>query len=434
TDKRTNAQPEYVSSRYVGAFEEVRYDALGRRVLLRARRDSAGIPEFSTMERFVWDGDQVLYEIRYPGGDTKSMLEADTVTVNNGSGYKCTPEEVVDGNLNCYKNKYSTFYGRVAYTHGAGIDQPLSLARVGYGQEQALYEPFAVMPHTDWRGLPEKGTSSSGTDVAATAELDWLTRRGSAFLNSQPPEQPQNWFGNLIGGMRTASGQLYKRNRYYDPQTGRFTQEDPIGLAGGINLYGFANGDPVSYSDPYGLCPQPACIGCPPPPCPGGDAVGSSGSGAIRPGQFIGAALAGVADFINRRGVDVLLLGIGTIERTQANVVSRVAGRGGADNVANGARLNAALALEEATSIFTRSGGLQPSVIAGSRMVIPGSQLNNRAVITELTKDGSRMADWGKYSTPTIRGPSGDFQMHFYYNSATRKANYNIDYKAVFNQ
>jgi RHS repeat-associated protein len=47
----------------------------------------------------------------------------------------------------------------------------------------------------------------------------------------------------------------YKRNRGYDPKTGRFTQEDPIGLAGGLNLYGFANGDPVNFSDPFGLCP-----------------------------------------------------------------------------------------------------------------------------------------------------------------------------------
>jgi len=47
----------------------------------------------------------------------------------------------------------------------------------------------------------------------------------------------------------------YRRNRYYDARTGRFTQEDPIGLAGGLNAYGFANGDPVNYSDPFGLCP-----------------------------------------------------------------------------------------------------------------------------------------------------------------------------------
>jgi uncharacterized protein RhaS with RHS repeats len=46
---------------------------------------------------------------------------------------------------------------------------------------------------------------------------------------------------------------MYMRNRYYDPATGQFTQTDPIGIAGGLNTYGFAAGDPVSYSDPYGL-------------------------------------------------------------------------------------------------------------------------------------------------------------------------------------
>jgi hypothetical protein len=48
---------------------------------------------------------------------------------------------------------------------------------------------------------------------------------------------------------------LFRRNRYYDPATGQFTQQDPIGIAGGMNLYGFANGDPVNFSDPFGLCP-----------------------------------------------------------------------------------------------------------------------------------------------------------------------------------
>jgi RHS repeat-associated protein len=59
-----------------------------------------------------------------------------------------------------------------------------------------------------------------------------------------------------VDGKRDASGQLYRRNRYYDPHTGQFTQPDPIGLAGGLNAYGFADGDPVSYGDPYGLSPD----------------------------------------------------------------------------------------------------------------------------------------------------------------------------------
>jgi uncharacterized protein RhaS with RHS repeats len=54
---------------------------------------------------------------------------------------------------------------------------------------------------------------------------------------------------------------LYRRNRYFDPVSGQFTQQDPIGTSGGMNLWGFANGDPVNYSDPFGLCPVPqACL------------------------------------------------------------------------------------------------------------------------------------------------------------------------------
>jgi len=67
------------------------------------------------------------------------------------------------------------------------------------------------------------------------------------------------WHGTLLENKQDKSGLSYARNRYYDPLTGRFTQEDPIGLAGGLNLYGFAGGDPVNFSDPFGLCPP--CLG-----------------------------------------------------------------------------------------------------------------------------------------------------------------------------
>ena len=47
-------------------------------------------------------------------------------------------------------------------------------------------------------------------------------------------------------------------------ESGQFTQQDPIGIAGGANVYGFAGGDPVNYADPFGLCVTPgsaiACI------------------------------------------------------------------------------------------------------------------------------------------------------------------------------
>ncbi|HEV8304365.1 MAG TPA: RHS repeat-associated core domain-containing protein, partial [Gemmatimonadales bacterium] len=45
----------------------------------------------------------------------------------------------------------------------------------------------------------------------------------------------------------------YMRARWYDPSTGRFVSEDPLGLSAGPNQYGFAGGNPVDGRDPSGL-------------------------------------------------------------------------------------------------------------------------------------------------------------------------------------
>ena len=50
------------------------------------------------------------------------------------------------------------------------------------------------------------------------------------------------------------TGLHYNLFRYYEPHIGRFTQQDPIGSAGGMNLYRFAN-NTQKWSDPTGLNP-----------------------------------------------------------------------------------------------------------------------------------------------------------------------------------
>ncbi len=48
------------------------------------------------------------------------------------------------------------------------------------------------------------------------------------------------------------SQNYYVRNRTYSPVLGRWIQRDPIGYAGGINLYGYVRNHPVDKTDPSG--------------------------------------------------------------------------------------------------------------------------------------------------------------------------------------
>ena len=45
----------------------------------------------------------------------------------------------------------------------------------------------------------------------------------------------------------------YNYYRNYDPQFGRFIESDPIGLAGGVNTYGYVGNNPLIFSDLFGL-------------------------------------------------------------------------------------------------------------------------------------------------------------------------------------
>ena len=46
---------------------------------------------------------------------------------------------------------------------------------------------------------------------------------------------------------------IYAKNRYYDPELGRFLNRDPIEEAGRPNLYGYVDNGPINAVDPHGL-------------------------------------------------------------------------------------------------------------------------------------------------------------------------------------
>jgi RHS repeat-associated protein len=179
-------------------------------------------------------------------------------------------------------------HGRMLYVHGGGMDQPLGLIRMDYSYD--FPAPTVIVPHASWRGVYETATfiasvctsvslpsyevvqqDSTGHRMSSPVvdangnEYDVMQQRCveidfpgkvqgmTRLLRRQTASGPISWMGSLMQDGQDASGLMFRRNRFYDPASGRFTQEDPIGLAGGVNGYGFAEGDPVSYSDPYGL-------------------------------------------------------------------------------------------------------------------------------------------------------------------------------------
>ncbi len=57
------------------------------------------------------------------------------------------------------------------------------------------------------------------------------------------------------------SGMYYYGYRFYDPNTQRWLNRDPIGERGGVNLYGFVHNDPLSKRDRFGHSIVPAAVG-----------------------------------------------------------------------------------------------------------------------------------------------------------------------------
>ncbi len=106
--------------------------------------------------------------------------------------------------------------------------------------------------HTDHLGTPRAATDQTGRLVwtwisdpfGATAANDDPDGDGTTFtLNLRFPGQ---YFD-------TETGLHYNYFRYYDPATGRYVTSDPIGLAGGLNTYGYVGGNPVGGMDVFGL-------------------------------------------------------------------------------------------------------------------------------------------------------------------------------------
>jgi RHS repeat-associated protein len=106
--------------------------------------------------------------------------------------------------------------------------------------------------HADQLDTPREITDTNGT-------LVWQWDNNDPFGVNAPNENPSG-VGAFSFNLKFP-GQYFDRetsthynvNRDYDPATGRYTQSDLIGLAGGVNTYAYVGDNPLSWIDPLGL-------------------------------------------------------------------------------------------------------------------------------------------------------------------------------------
>lgn len=176
------------------------YDVLGRRI---ARRVYNAGPNSATTEyvRMIYRGGQVTAETDSAGGSLT-----------------------------------------LSYTWGLGTDDLVAIHK--HSNSRHLYVLQDNLHSV--RGLVVRA-------AADTVEATWRYRAYGELLDAAGSASVTMRYGWIGREFDPETGFYYVRARYYDPATQRFTQEDPIGFAGGSNVYAYGDGNPTNGRDLSGL-------------------------------------------------------------------------------------------------------------------------------------------------------------------------------------
>ncbi|WP_369987353.1 RHS repeat-associated core domain-containing protein [Pseudomonas xanthosomatis] len=177
---------------------EFSYDPLGRRTHKRLYREGHAQPLSHT--EFFWQGLRLL-------------------------------QEVQDGKPSLYVYADADSYEPLARVDGLA------------GHESLHYF------HTNLAGLPEQLTDEQGLSVWHSDYQAWGCSRDEWHEPGQNRQQNLRYQGQYLD---RETGLHYNTFRFYDPEVGRFTQCDPIGLAGGLNSY-LHGPNAFVWIDPLGL-------------------------------------------------------------------------------------------------------------------------------------------------------------------------------------
>ena len=185
-----NLQNQLVRVNKRGQVTEYKYDPLGRRV---EKSDE------SETTQYLWAGDQLA-------------------------------QEKTTGSEEQHKNIKKTY-----------VYEPESFKPVAMVQDNEVYHY-----HLDHLGTPRELTNREGEVVW---KAQYKTYGNVAAMEVEEVENNLRFQGQYYDD---ESGLHYNRHRYYNPSTGQFVTQDPIGLLGGVNNYQYAP-NPTQWVDPLGL-------------------------------------------------------------------------------------------------------------------------------------------------------------------------------------
>ncbi|UQA63179.1 RHS repeat-associated core domain-containing protein [Polyangium aurulentum] len=236
------------------------YDARGRRVRM-IEPASAGGGERVT--EYEWDCRDRLREVRLPDGrrlrfaydafgrrvrkeivparrdDYAAMARLALEKGKDALPRSRVIETLWDGNDPCAE--YEDGVRRRAFVHQSPWHLPLLQDEGG-----------AVFTYVnDALGMPKELVDAEGRIAWRAAHSAWGEVR-SAVRDPQAKRAVTSPFRLLGQYADEETGLCYVRHRYFDPALGRFCSPDPLGFAGGLELYGF-NGPPTANVDPMGL-------------------------------------------------------------------------------------------------------------------------------------------------------------------------------------
>jgi RHS repeat-associated protein len=230
------------------------YDALGRRLHKNSRAHYKQRPEAGSLWNrneharkqrelgcgftlYGWDGDNLAWESSpaqsdgEPGRTVHYVFEPGTF-VPVAQAVRHAPIDLIG--LPDYSGDYSL------------DDDPV-------WNHKATALPFDALAwyQCDHLGTPQELTDSQG-NMAWTAQYKaWgqVTEQRSEWARQHGVMNPIRFQGQYHDH---ETGLHYNRYRYYDSEVGRFISQDPIGLAGGLNLYHYVP-NPLEWIDPLGL-------------------------------------------------------------------------------------------------------------------------------------------------------------------------------------